>query len=215
MDNYIKQLISEGEHQTLDFKFEVSDAKKIARSLVAFANTNGGKLLIGVKDNGNITGIKSDEEAYMIETASHLYCKPNIPYKTVSHKVDGKTVLEVIVEQSNNKPHTAPGKDDKWTPFIRVKDENQVANNVIVKVWQRQTQPGGVYLKYSEPEKTLLTYIEQNGEITFSKACRLLKTRQQKIENILANFIAIGVIEPVFNGNKVSYQIKSTGNFTY
>ena len=56
MDNYIKNLIAEGEHQQLDFKFEIRDTKKIARSLVAFANTNGGKLLVGVKDNGVITG---------------------------------------------------------------------------------------------------------------------------------------------------------------
>lgn len=46
----------------LDFKFEISDSKKIARSLVAFANTDGGRLLIGVKDNGVISGIRSEEE---------------------------------------------------------------------------------------------------------------------------------------------------------
>ena len=91
MENYIKKLISEGEHQTLDFKFEISDAKKIARSLVAFANTNGGRLLIGVKDNGNITGVRSDEEAYMVETAAHLYCKPEVKFTSTNHVVDGKT----------------------------------------------------------------------------------------------------------------------------
>lgn len=215
MEHYIKRLIAEGEHQTLDFKFEVSDAKKIARSLAAFANTDGGRLLIGVKDNGNISGIKSDEEAYMIETASHLYCKPNVFFETIPHNINGKNVLEVIVHESKDKPHLAPGKDDKWTAFIRVKDENQVANNVIVKVWKRQLQSIGVYLKYTEPEKKLLSYIEQNGEISFSKACRIVRARQQKVENILANFIAIGVIEPLFDGNKVTYHIKTVGNFNY
>ena len=43
----IEELISQGEHQQLDFKFEVSDSKKIARTLSAFANTDGGRLLIG------------------------------------------------------------------------------------------------------------------------------------------------------------------------
>ncbi len=42
MGSYIKDLIAEGEHQRLDFKFEISDSKKIARTLAAFANTNGG-----------------------------------------------------------------------------------------------------------------------------------------------------------------------------
>jgi predicted HTH transcriptional regulator len=58
LNTYIKNLIKQGEHQQLDFKFEITDSKKIARSLVAFANTDGGKLLIGVKDNGAIAGME-------------------------------------------------------------------------------------------------------------------------------------------------------------
>ena len=72
MAGHIQKLIAEGEHQMLDFKFEVSDSKKIARSLVAFANTDGGRLLIGVKDNGAISGIRSDEEKHMIHPSSYL-----------------------------------------------------------------------------------------------------------------------------------------------
>ena len=65
--DYIHALIAEGEHQQQDFKFEISDARKIAKTLSAFANTDGGRLLIGVKDNGKIAGVRSEEEKYMIE----------------------------------------------------------------------------------------------------------------------------------------------------
>jgi predicted HTH transcriptional regulator len=215
VEHYIKRLIAEGEHQQLDFKFEISDAKKIARSLVAFANTDGGVLLVGVKDNGVVAGVRSDEEIYMIETAAHLYSKPEVPFSTKSWNVDGKNVVEVKVKPSNEKPHYAPGKEDKWTAYIRVKDENQLANKVIVKVWQRQTRPKGVYLKYTEAEKRLLTYIETTGEVTFSKACRVAKTSKNKTENILANFIAIGVLQPVFDNHAVKYQITTAGNYNF
>lgn len=47
--DYIYQLIKQGEHQQQDFKFEISDARKIAKSLSAFSNTDGGRLLVGVK----------------------------------------------------------------------------------------------------------------------------------------------------------------------
>ena len=67
--DYIHALIAEGEHQQQDFKFEISDARKIAKTLSAFANTDGGRLLIGVKDNGKIAGVRSEEEKYMIEAA--------------------------------------------------------------------------------------------------------------------------------------------------
>ena len=58
---YIYRLIAEGEHQTQDFKFEISDACKIARSISAFANTDGGRLLVGGKDNGKIAGVRAEE----------------------------------------------------------------------------------------------------------------------------------------------------------
>lgn len=72
--DYILQLIDEGEHEHQDFKYQISDAKKIARSISAFANNSGGRLLVGVKDNGHIAGVKSDEEIYMIEQAATMYC---------------------------------------------------------------------------------------------------------------------------------------------
>ena len=62
VSKYILDLISQGEHQNQDFKFEINDAKKIARTLVAFSNADGGKLFIGIKDNGKITGVSSEEE---------------------------------------------------------------------------------------------------------------------------------------------------------
>lgn len=76
--DYIYSLIAEGEHQQQDFKFEISDARKIAKTFSAFANTDGGKLLVGVKDNGPYCGVRSVEEMYMIETAAQLYCIPEI-----------------------------------------------------------------------------------------------------------------------------------------
>ncbi len=215
VSQYIRQLIGEGEHQQLDFKFEINDTKKIARSLVAFANTDGGKLLIGVKDNGVIAGVRSEEEAYMIETAAHLYTKPEVNFTTQNHSIDGKSVVEVVVEPSSEKPHYAPGKENKWTAYVRVKDENQLANKVIIKVWERQSQPKGVYLKYTDAEKRLLTFVEENGEVTFSKAARVVGVSKNKTENILANFIAIGILEPVFEEHQIKYQIRTTGNFTF
>ena len=78
--NPIFKLISQGEHQQQDFKFCINDSRKIAKSLVAFANTNGGRLLIGVKDNGNVIGIRSEEEYYMAEAAAKIYSKPKIDF---------------------------------------------------------------------------------------------------------------------------------------
>ena len=74
----------------MDFKFEISDAAKIARSLVAFANTEGGKLLIGVKDNGAIAGVRSEEEFYMLQNAAHRFCQPEVHFTSKEWVLEGK-----------------------------------------------------------------------------------------------------------------------------
>ena len=95
MDRHIRELIAEGENQKLDFKYCVSDSRKIARTLSAFANTDGGRLLIGVRDNGSIADIRSNEEIYMVDTAAHILCRPVIEYSLRQHVIGGKTILEV------------------------------------------------------------------------------------------------------------------------
>ena len=56
---YLLSLIREGEHQQQDFKYRVADACKLAKSVSAFANTDGGRLLIGVRDDGHLSGVRS------------------------------------------------------------------------------------------------------------------------------------------------------------
>jgi len=104
---YLQQLIAEGEHQQQDFKFEISDARKIARSLSAFSNTDGGRLLIGVKDNGRIAGVRSEEEIYMIEAAAKLYCRPNVEIGVQTYEVDGKNGACC---RDSEKPNKSPCK---------------------------------------------------------------------------------------------------------
>ncbi|NCB09310.1 MAG: ATP-binding protein, partial [Bacteroidia bacterium] len=92
MSAFLYKLIEEGEHQQQDFKYCINDSKKIAKSLVAFANTDGGRLLIGVKDNGKIAGVRTDEEFYMVEAAAKIYSKPPVHFSTKQWLVEGKTV---------------------------------------------------------------------------------------------------------------------------
>jgi len=84
---YLQRLISEGEHQQQDFKYRVSDARKLARSVSAFANTDGGRLLIGVRDDGHMSGVRSEEEIYMMHQAAYRYCRPEASIKFDTYHV--------------------------------------------------------------------------------------------------------------------------------
>ena len=197
MSKHIHNLIQQGEHQKLDFKFEITDSKKIARSLVAFANTDGGTLLVGVKDNGVVAGIRTDEEIYMVEGAASLFCKPEVKIRTKEWDINGKKVLEVIIPKSDERPHQAPSKDGEYKVFIRVADQNLLANKILLKVWKRQDKGQGVTIRYREIEKLLMDYLQEEGEITFSKFCRIAGISKYKAETILVNFILLDIIKMV------------------
>ncbi len=188
----IKELIAQGENQRLDFKFEVTDSKKIARTLSAFANTEGGILLIGVKDNGNIAGIRSEEEYYMIEAAAEMYCVPKVPFEAKEWVIDGKNVLQVLVKSSAEKPHTAPDKNDRRRVYVRVDDENILASEVLVLAWKKRAGKQGVHLKISKPVEKLLAYLEENPYITVNQFCKIARINYFTAKNILSDMLAIG-----------------------
>jgi predicted HTH transcriptional regulator len=208
MSTHIHNLIAEGEHQRLDFKFEITDSRRIARTLVAFANTDGGRLLIGVKDNGAIAGVRSDEEYYMLEGAATMYCKPPVEFQSKEWTINNKTVLEIIVPKSNKRPHYAAHKDGKWLVYIRVADQNLLANRVLLKVWEREGKPKGVFLKFTEKEKILLEFLEKNPTITVSRFCRMAKISRQKAENILVKFVLLKTIHIIFTDKQTFYSLK-------
>lgn len=195
MSSYIYKLIAEGEHQQQDFKFCINDSKKIAKSLVAFANTDGGRLLIGVKDNGKIAGISSDEEFYMVEAAAKIYSKPQIDFTTRQWTLEGKTVLEIGIEPSDEKPHFAKDDNGKWLAYIRQKDENILAHKIQLEVWRKEKSPKGVYFSYSDDERFLIDYLRKNEFITFSKFMRKARLSRNKAEEILSNFVIIDIIK--------------------
>lgn len=207
MTNYITKLIQQGEHQQQDFKYCISDSRKIARSLVAFANTDGGRLLIGVKDNGRIAGVRSEEEYYMAESAAKIYSKPAIKFSTKQHLIDGKTVLEVIVEPSKDKPHFARDEENKWWAWYRKDDENRLANKIMIEVWKRQKSTAGILIHYSDAEKILLDYLEKNEKISVSKYSRIAHLNYKKAEQIIINFRTLNILKDYFSESRIDYSI--------
>lgn len=194
MSIYLNKLILEGEHQQQDFKYCINDSRKIAKSLVAFANTDGGKLLVGVKDNGKIAGIRTDEEFYMIEAAAKIYSKPPINFSTQQWHVEGKTVLEIQIESSSTKPHYAKNEDGKWLAYTRVHDENILAHKIQLNIWKKNNSPVGIHFTYSESEKILVEYLRENQSITFSKFLRLAHISRYKAEEVLTNSVIMEIV---------------------
>lgn len=205
--DYLRDLISQGEHQRQDFKFEISDARKIARSLSAFSNTEGGRLLVGVKDNGKIAGVRSEEEIYMIEAAARLYCKPQVGFNVRNYTVEGKNVLEINVPEGAQKPYYARDDDNSYKAYLRIKDENILATAVHIRVWQLTNAPKGAFIHYSSREQALLDYLSDNERISLSRYCKLFSVPRFKAIDLFAKLLRFDVIESVFQERKFYFRL--------
>lgn len=193
--NYIQNLIEDGEHEQHDFKFKISDARKIARSISAFANHSGGHLLVGVKDNGKVAGIESDEEIYMIEQAATMFCRPEQDVKCQTYRVEGKSVLKVDVSPAKTLPVKAPDEEGKWKAYYRVADENILASALHVKVWQAMQKDRPSIISFSDKEQLLLDYLNENDGITLDEYMKIAHVSKAMAEDTLIKLCVIGTLE--------------------
>ena len=195
----LHHLIAQGEHQQQDFKYEISDARKIARTLSAFANTDGGRLLIGVKDNGKIAGVRSDEEIYMVEAAASMYCVPPVECRMSIHRVEGHNVVIAEVERSEQIPVRARLDDDSLCAFVRIADENIVASPVQMALWREEGRDRGAVLSFTEREQALLRLLAEAPEpLTLNRFARLGRLPRHRAVQLLAQFIRFGLVEQQF-----------------
>lgn len=200
---HLQELIEQGEHQQLDFKFEISSSAKIAKTLVAFSNTKGGKLLIGVKDNGSIAGIRSEEEIFMLDSAARLYSKPRIIYDVKPWFVNHKQVLEVTIKEGSHKPYFARDEKDKWICYVRVNDKNIVADNILVRYF-KEKDSRNVAIRYKRNVEFLLDYLNDFGTITLRKFAEGAEISLKKAEDILLDLLILDYIE-IIPDEKESY----------
>ena len=196
--HYIQDLIAEGEHEHQDFKYQITDARKIARSIAAFANNSGGHLLIGVKDNGNIAGVRSDEEIYMIETAAQMYCRPEQHVSFKVYTINGKAVVKADIAEAAVKPVQAQDDNGVWHVYYRVADENVLASRLHEHILKADSRPDDVphegTIVYSEREQALLDYLREHGGITLEGYMRLAHVTEQTAMQTVVTLHGMGVV---------------------
>ncbi|GAB1462503.1 AlbA family DNA-binding domain-containing protein [Pedobacter sp.] len=193
----IKRLILEGENVSIDFKKTISNAEKIAKTLVAFANNKGGKLLIGVADDGTIKGVKAEEEEkYMINKAAHEFCKPAIEPSFEEYIVEDKLVLVADIPKSDTKPHYALDEQGKWWVYFRIQDKSVLASKILIEVLKKDGESEGTLIAYAEQEKLLLEYLGNHGRITLKEFSKLTRSAYKKAQKTIINLILSGIILP-------------------
>ena len=132
---HIKNLITQGETTTVQFKLRAEDAYKIGVEMVAFSNTQGGTLLIGVNDKtGAISGLSFEEiqttNALLVNAASENV-KPAIVIKTETVNIDGQNIIVATIPKGKDKPY----KDNKGIIWVKNgSDKRKVFSNNELRV---------------------------------------------------------------------------------
>ena len=151
-----------------------------------------------MKDNGNITGVRSDEEIYMIETAAQMYCRPEQHVTFKVYNINGKSVVKADIPEAQEKPVEAPDDNGVWHVYFRVADENVLASRLHERILSHDTSEetrSAETIIYSEREQVLLQYLRDHGGITLDGYKRLAHISE---ETAMRNVIALhgmGVVE--------------------
>jgi predicted HTH transcriptional regulator len=197
----LQALLEEGEGFQLEFKRKVSSPSKIARALIAFANTKGGTILFGVDDDKTIVGVESEKtEVEMIEIAGKVHCEPPIEpaIEIVSYR--GKDVIVVTVEESDQKPHSLVGQENETTDpeskvLIRVKDKSVVASKEVVKILESESPDAPpMRISIGDTERRLLDYLDGNERITVKQLGKLVNVSDRRASRLLIQLVRAGVL---------------------
>ncbi len=192
--NLLKRL-RQGEGLQQDFKYAVNDSRKIARSLSAFANTEGGTLFIGVRDDGTIRGIRSEEEIYMVEAAATMYCKPELEFTSILWKIQGQEILELTINKYPDELVFAPDENNRMKAYLRFEDSNHPVNDIYVQVQKRKKNEKGIEIKMDEHYRTLLDMFDRKRNITWKEMVKNSGIYRQKLKKILIELISVDLVE--------------------
>ncbi len=197
---YIQRLIEEGEHEHQDFKYKISDACKIARSISAFSNNDGGRLLVGVKDNGVIAGIRSEEDVHVIEAAAEIYCRPAVRVEMTAFQCEGGlVVLRASIPRAEARPVACREEDGSWRAYYRVADENIAAHPLMVRTWRREYVEAADGLAFSADEGALLQSLESLGPVDVEQLILHTHLSRRSAEDMIVKLAGMGLVEFVYS----------------
>jgi predicted HTH transcriptional regulator len=196
------KLVAEGEGQHLEFKHKVAHPEKVVREMIAFANSEGGTILIGVDDNHELVGLKyPDEELLTLnETLQKSVKQKLIFHDSLIKLTEKKSVLRIDVPPSEKPPIYFWLNDKERESYVRVNDMSIKASKEMNEIIRRKQQKKDVRFYFANHELALMKHLDANPFITlyeFQKLSGLghFAASRKLILLVLANVLKITASE--------------------
>ncbi|MCS7017931.1 MAG: ATP-binding protein [Cytophagales bacterium] len=195
----LKKLVAQGEGLTVEFKRKAAHPDKIMREVVAFANTVGGFLLIGVDDDGSLPGLKyPDEDAFVLKNAIAKYCQPAVEYELKLVPVaPNRKVLVFHIKPGVKKPVFViyNFRKRRGRAYVRVADRSVQASREMRQILKWADSPQQVGFTYGERERILLKYLAQYEKINVATFAQLADTSYQEASQLLVRLTLAHVLQ--------------------
>lgn len=197
----LKELIDEGENIQCEFKRKFSAPDKIAREIIAFANTKGGYILFGVDDDKEIVGVESEKEtAELVRETAEKNCEPPVEHRISFVEIDGKEIVVVEVPESSKKPHRIQDYSDQFDinsaiVTIRVNDKSVQASKEMVRLLRANS--GRLTLKkytLGDNEKTVFEYLAKKEKISVKELSNLVNISERRASRTLVKMVRANLL---------------------
>lgn len=198
----LKEMVSKGESSTLEFKRKISSNEKIAKEFIAFANTIGGYLLVGVDDDGTILGVPSEKTVIdSVETICRFLISPQIFPEIDIVNYKNKDVVAIYINESQEKPHKLVendnvSKEKNNTAYIRVGEQSLPASKEMTRILRGlNINSDPIVLSIGDRERRLFDFIEKNGKATVNDFSKLVNISRRRAERLLVKLVRAGVLQ--------------------
>ncbi len=183
----LTRLVSLGEGPHLEFKRRVPRSERIVKEIVAFANTQGGRLLLGVDDDGTILGVRdAAEEEFALKQALDEHCDPMVPHRSQRIAITKKRdVILLHVPESADKPHAVVNPDGTRAVYQRIGENSVEASREARRLMRYENDSHGVLIEFGEKEQILLRYLDNYGRITVGQFANLANIPRRRASQTL------------------------------
>jgi len=180
------------ESATIEWKEALPQKHSIYKTVIGFCNQNGGKIILGVRDDGAVVGLSQDKVEEFLETLERdIYqaCSPPIVPRVFAKRIEDKSIVIVEVSAGMNKPYYITGDGLEQGTYVRVGAHTVKANDAMIKELRWQAQ--GLHFE------TMLHYQANIQDLDEKKIQTFLSTRRNRSkiklkEEILQAYHLIG-----------------------
>jgi len=197
----LKELIEEGENIQCEFKRKFSTPDKIAREMIAFANTKGGYVIFGVDDDKEIIGVESEKETaeFIKETALSM-CELLLDFQISFVEIESKEIVVASIPESSNKPHRLQDYSDQFdinqaVVTIRVNDKSVQASKEMIRILRSNS--GNLALKkyaVGSNEKTVFEYLAKKERISVKELSNLVNISERRASRTLVKMVRANLL---------------------